>query len=238
MQIEIWSDVVCPWCYIGTSRLETALSGFEHRDDVEIVYRSFQLDPSAPQVPDGTVVEMLARKYAGGDTDAARQMIAQTESVAAEEGLVFNHGAAPHVNTADAHRLLQLALDEAGPETQRALKRELLAAYFTRAENVADHTLLRALAGKVGLDAGRVASVLASSEYAAEVERDGRDATALGATGVPFFVIDRRYGVAGAQPADVFGQVLDRAWAESHPLLDVVTGSGDAEECGPDGCPI
>ncbi len=242
MQIEIWSDVVCPWCYIGTSRLETALAGFEHRDDVEVVYRSFQLDPSAPQVPDGTVVEMLARKYAGGDVGSARQMIAQTEAVAAEEGLVFDHGAAPHVSTVDAHRLLQLALDEAGPQVQRTLKRELLAAYFTRAENVADHALLQALAEKVGLDADRVAAVLAGSEYAAEVERDGRDAAALGATGVPFFVIDRRYGVAGAQPAEVFGQVLDRAWAESHPLLDVVAASGgaggDAQECGPDGCPI
>ena len=149
------------------------------------------------------------------------QMVARTEAVAAEEGLVFDHGSAPHVSTVDAHRLLQLALDEAGPQTQRALKRELLAAYFTRAENVADHALLAALAEKVGLDTDRVAAVLAGSEYAAEVERDSRDATALGATGVPFFVIDRRYGVAGAQPAEVFGQVLDRAWAESHPVLDV-----------------
>ncbi len=239
MQIEIWSDVVCPWCYIGTSRLETALAGFEHRDDVEVVYRSFQLDPSAPQVPDGTVVEMLARKYAGGDVDSAREMVARTEGVAAEEGLVFNHGAAPHVNTTDAHRLLHLALDEAGAETQRALKRELLAAYFTRAENVADHALLQALAENVGLAPDRVAAVLASDEYATDVERDSRDATALGATGVPFFVVDRRYGVAGAQPAEVFGQVLDRAWADSHPAIDLVAGGGGAAaECGPDGCPI
>ncbi len=213
MQIEIWSDVVCPWCYIGTSRLETALAGFEHRDDVEVVYRSFQLDPSAPQVPDGTVVEMLARKYAGGDVDAAQQMIARTEAVAAEEGLVFHHGAAPHVSTADAHRVLQLALAEAGPETQRALKHELLAAYFTRAENVGDHALLQTLAEKVGLDPERVAAVLAGDEYAAEVERDTRDAAAMGANGVPFFVLDRRFAISGAQPVELFTQALEQTLA-------------------------
>jgi predicted DsbA family dithiol-disulfide isomerase len=217
MEIEIWSDVVCPWCYIGTVRLERALAAFEHRDEVQVVYRSFQLDPSAPAVPEGTVVEMLAHKYAGGDVAAARQMIERTDAVAAEEGLQFHHADAPHVRTTDAHRLLHLALDESGPETQRALKRSLLAAYFTRAENVADPEVLRAAAIGVGLDAGRVEEVLAGDQYADAVQRDVEEARALGANGVPFFVLDRRFGVSGAQPVEVFTQALDQAWSDSHP---------------------
>jgi predicted DsbA family dithiol-disulfide isomerase len=217
MEIEIWSDVVCPWCYIGTRRLERALGDFAHADEVEVVYRSFELDPSAPAVADGTVVEMLARKYAGGDVAAAREMVARTDSIAAEEGLEFHHADAPHVRTTDAHRLLHLALDESGPETQRALKLELLAAYFTRAENVADPEVLRAAAARVGLDAGRVEAVLAGDEYADAVQRDVEEARALGANGVPFFVLDRRFGISGAQPVEVFTQALDQAWAAERP---------------------
>jgi predicted DsbA family dithiol-disulfide isomerase len=246
MEIEIWSDVVCPWCYIGTRRLERALAGFAHRDEVEVVYRSFQLDPGAPAVADGTVVEMLAKKYAGGDVAAAREMIARTDSIAAEEGLEFRHADAPHVRTVDAHRLLHLALEESGPETQRALELELLAAYFTRAENVADPEVLRTAAAAVGLDAGRVEQVLAGDEYVDAVQRDGEEARALGATGVPFFVLDRRFGVSGGQPADLFRQALEEAWrTRPQPLkLPTVPGLGpddigtSGEICGPDGCAV
>jgi predicted DsbA family dithiol-disulfide isomerase len=213
MEIEIWSDVVCPWCYIGSKRLERALAGFAHRDEVEVVYRSFQLDPTAPAVAQETVVQMLAQKYAGGDVASARQMIEGTDAVAAEEGLEFHHADAPHVRTLDAHRLLHLALEESGPAVQRALKLELLAAYFTRAENVADPEVLRAAARQVGLDAERVEEVLVGDEYADAVQRDAEEAGALGATGVPFFVLDRRLAVSGAQPAEVFTQALEQAWA-------------------------
>jgi predicted DsbA family dithiol-disulfide isomerase len=214
VRIEIWSDVVCPWCYIGKRRLETALDRSGHRDDVEIVYRSFQLDPASPRVPEESVVEHLGAKYGGG-ADAGRRMVEQVEAVAAEEGLLFRLGEAKRVNTVDAHRLLHLALAEGGPALQYSLKEELLAAYFLQAENVADHDLLRRTAGKVGLDAARVEQVLGSDEYADAVEADIREAASLGATGVPFFVIDRKYGVSGAQPADTFVQVLQRAWSES-----------------------
>ena len=159
MRIEIWSDVVCPWCYIGKRRLETALAGFEHRDDVEVVYRSFQLDPSAPNVPVQTVAESLGQKYGGGP-EAGQQMVDRVEAVAAEEGLLFRLGEAQRVGTVDAHRLLHLALELGGPSLQSALKEELLAAYFLRAENVADHDLLRRTAEKVGLAANRVEEVL------------------------------------------------------------------------------
>ena len=265
MRIEIWSDVVCPWCYIGKRRFESALgrvstgldhrsegpegvlgrvsagldhrsegpegavgrvsTGLDHRDEVEVVYRSFQLDPAAPRVPDQTVAEHLGSKYGGG-ADAGRQMVDRVEAVAAEEGLVFRLGEAQRANTADAHRLLHLALEDGGPALQGALEEELLAAYFLRAENVADHATLRRTAAGVGLDASHVERVLASQEYADAVERDIRDAAALGATGVPFFVVDRKYGISGAQPVDLFVQVLERARAEGHRGLSACADRG------------
>ncbi|ROR92216.1 DsbA family oxidoreductase [Nocardioides aurantiacus] len=234
MRIEIWSDVVCPWCYVGKRRLETALAAFEHADDVELVYRSFQLDPAAPLVPTETVAASLGRKYGGGPA-AGQKMVDQMEAVAAEEGLLFRLGEAQHVGTVDAHRLLHLALED-GPTTQVALKEELLAAYFVRAENVADHDVLRAAAATVGLDTARVEEVLGSREYADAMEADIRQAAAYGATGVPFFVVDGRYGIAGAQPAETFTQVLTQAWDDTHPRLQTVGGTDEA--CGPDGCAI
>jgi predicted DsbA family dithiol-disulfide isomerase len=229
MRIEIWSDVVCPWCYIGKRRLESALAEFPHRDEVEIVWRSFQLDLSAPTTPTETVAEHLGGKYGGGAA-GGQQMIDRVEAVAAEEGLVFRLGQAQRVGTIDAHRLLHAAGEKRGE-----LKEALLHAYFIEAQNVADHETLTRIAAEVGLDEIAVKSVLTSDEYADEVEADIRQAAAYGATGVPFFVIDGRYGISGAQPADTFRQTLDRAWAETHPSLEIV---GGADACGPDGCPI
>jgi predicted DsbA family dithiol-disulfide isomerase len=243
VKIEIWSDVVCPWCYIGKRRLETALESFlerhrGHADEVEIVWRSFQLDPSAPQEPVETVAEALGRKYGGGP-DAGRQMVDRVEAVAAELGMIWRHHQSLRVNTVDAHRVLHLALETGGPELQGRLKEALLSAYFIDTANVADHDTLQQIAGSVGLDEIRVKEVLSGTEYADAVEADVREAVSLGASGVPFYVVDRTYGVAGAQPSEVFLQVLERAWAESHPTLDLVGGpAGGADACGPDGCAI
>ena len=233
VHIEIWSDVVCPWCYIGKRRLERALESFPH--PVDIVYRSFELDPSAPTEPTETVVEHLGAKYGGGAA-AGQQMVDRVEAVAAEEGLIFRLAEAQRGNTVDAHRLLHLALAES-PEVQARLKEELLAAYFLRAENVADHQVLLRAAASVGIDETAATEVLAGDTYADAVEADIREAAALGATGVPFFVVDRKYGVSGAQPVEVFTQVLERAWADAHPALDVV-GGADGDACGPDGCAV
>ena len=231
MRIEIWSDVVCPWCYIGKRRLEQALEAFPHRDEVEVVYRSFELDPSAPQVATETTVEALARKW-GTDVPGARQAMARGDEVAAEEGLHFKHHDAPRARTVDAHRLLHLALD-AG--RQADLKEALMAAYFTRGESMGDHEVLRKAAVDAGLDPARVDEVLASNEYADAVQADIDQARAFGANGVPFYVVDRKYGISGAQARDVFTQVLERAWEESRPKLDLLDG---ADACGPDGCAI
>lgn len=234
MRIEIWSDVVCPWCYIGKRRLEKALAAFGHETEIEVVWRSFQLDPSAPAVPVETVAESLGRRYGGGP-EAGKQMIDRVEAVAAEEGLLFRHHQSLRVNTVDAHRVLHLALESGGPELQGRLKEALLSAYFVETENVADHDTLQRIAVGVGLDEVRVKEVLGGTEYAGAVETDIREAAALGATGVPFYVVDRKYGVSGAQASEVFTQVLERAWTDAHPKLDLV---GGAEACGPDGCAI
>ncbi|WP_432478888.1 DsbA family oxidoreductase [Nocardioides sp. GXQ0305] len=234
MQIEIWSDVVCPWCYIGKRRLESALAGFEHADEVEIVWRSFQLDPDAPREATETIATHLGRKYGGGP-EAGRQMIDRVTGIAAGEGLAFDYHDAQRASTVDAHRLLHLALAEGGPALQGELKERLLDAYFVDARNPADRAVLSEAAVAVGLREERVAAVLDSDEYADEVAADAAQAAAYGATGVPFFVVDRRYGVSGAQPSELFGELLERAWADSHPLVQVV-GGDDAEACGPDGC--
>ena len=229
MRIEIWSDVVCPWCYIGKRRLESALEEFPH--EVEILWRSYQLDPGAPAVPTETVAESLGRKYGGG-AEAGRAMIDRVEAVAAEEGLLFRHHESLRANTTDAHRLLHLAHAEG---LQGDLKEALLDAYFVQTQNVADHGTLRKIASGVGLDAQRVDDVLGSEEYLDEVWADISRAQAYGATGVPFFVVDGKYGVSGAQPTEVFAQVLERAWGESHPTLEVIGGD---DACGPDGCAV
>lgn len=237
MRIEIWSDVVCPWCYIGKRRLEAALAAFAHADDVEVIYRSFELDPTAPVVGRETIVEALGRKYGGGAANASR-MMSRVEEIAAGEGLAFDYAHATHTSTIDAHRLLHFARAEAGLAAQHALKEALLAAYFTRGESMGDQDVLRNVASSTGLDPVRVDEVLGSRAYADEVAEDIATARAYGATGVPFFVIDRQYGIAGAQPTEVFAQVLERAWADAHPALTLVGSATAGEVCGPDGCDV
>ena len=233
MRIDVWSDVVCPWCYIGKRRLEKALADFPGAGQVEVIWRSYQLDPAAPAVPSEKTVESLAKKY-GRSIAEAQRMMDHVEAVAAEEGLCFRLSDTLRVNTVDAHRLLHLALAEGGRELQSALKEALLSAYFVEVRNVADHGTLTEIATGGGLDRSTVREVLASSTYEGEVRADVARARAFGATGVPFFVVDQKYGVSGAQPVEVFSQVLERAFAESRPALTMVDADGEA--CGPDGC--
>jgi predicted DsbA family dithiol-disulfide isomerase len=209
--IDIWSDVVCPWCYLGKRRLETALAGFEHADEVEVVWHSFQLDPSAPTAPTETATQMLQRRY-GMSADQAAQAQAQVIGLAEAEGMTWEHERSLHLNTRAAHRLLHLAREQG---LQAELEEALMHAYFGEARDIADATVLASIATGVGLDGERVAQVLASDEYDGAVDADIAQAAAYGAYGVPFYVVDKRYGVSGAQPVEAFAQVLDRAWAES-----------------------
>jgi predicted DsbA family dithiol-disulfide isomerase len=233
VRIDIWSDIACPWCYIGKRRLETALAEFAHAADVEVVYRSFQLDPSAPTEVTETAQEMLASKYGVSRAEAA-QMQARVSELAAAEGMAWQHDKTVHANTFDAHRLLHLARETG---RQGALKEALMHANFVEARNIADHAVLREIAVGAGLPADRVDLVLAGEEFAADVRADIEQARAYGATGVPFFVVDQKYGVSGAQPTELFSQLLERAWDESHPSVELVGGPADGA-CGPDGCAI
>ena len=233
MRIDVWSDVVCPWCYIGKRRLERALADLPFAGDVEVVYRSFELDPDAPKDAVEPVADVLARKYGGGP-DRIRAMMAQVTEVAATEGLEYHLDRTLRGNTVDAHRLLHLALAEGGPVLQGELKEALMAAYFTRTENIADADVLRKVSTDVGLDPARVDAVLTSDAYAEEVRADVAQAQAFGVGGVPFFVVDRTYAVSGAQPVEVLAGAIRRAWDEGRRGLTVL-GSGD-DACGPDGC--
>jgi predicted DsbA family dithiol-disulfide isomerase len=211
VKVEIWSDVVCPWCYIGKRRFERGLAAFEHRDDVQVVWRSFELDPRAPKSSEEDPAERLARKY-GMSVEEARAAQARVAGLAAEEGLAYRLDLARPANTFDAHRLLHLAAERG---VQGAAEERLFAAHFTEGRPLGDPETLVALAAEAGVDEAEAREVLGGDAYAEAVAADEREATELGITGVPFFVIDRRYGISGAQPAELIQRALDQAWSES-----------------------
>ena len=235
MEVHIWSDVVCPWCYIGKRRFEAALTAFPHRDQIQLTWRSFQLDPSAPPSPEhpGRYVDHLARKY-GTTTDQAQLMIDRVTSAAAEEGLDFRFDIARRGNTFDAHRLLHFALHKG---VQDSLKEQLDHATFTAGLPVSQHQALTDLAVGLGLDEIEVKEVLTSDAYADAVRTDEAQARAFGISAVPFFVIDNKYGIAGAQPPEVIGAALDRAWSERSPLTMLDHGSV-ADTCDDGSCDV
>jgi predicted DsbA family dithiol-disulfide isomerase len=208
MKVEIWSDIVCPWCAIGRKRFFAALERFEHADAVEVRVRSFELDPNAPLAPEGTAAERLAAKY-GTSLEQARAMHANVTALAAEEGLAFDYDRARPGNTFDAHRLLQLAWERG---VQPALKDRLMRAYFEEGEPISDPETLVRLGAEAGLDPDEARAALAGDAYAAEVREDEATARGFGITGVPFFVFDRRLGVSGAQSPDVLLSALRQAW--------------------------
>jgi len=234
MQVEIWSDVVCPWCAIGKRRFEKALAQFAHRDDVEVRWRSFELDPGAPQEREGDLVEHLSSKY-GISVEQAEKAHAQMTQTAAVEGWDFHFEHAKGGNTFDAHRLLHLAAERG---VQDAVKERLFAAYFVEGERIGDAETLVRLVAEAGLDEAEAREVLSGDRYADEVRGDERQATAYGITGVPFYVVDQKYGVSGAQPAQALLEVLDTAWAEAHPLQVLTPAGGPGEACADGSCAV
>ena len=228
MQVEIWSDIACPWCYVGTRRFEAALAEFEHRDEVTVTWRSFELDPTAPAEREGDRAEHLARKY-GSTVEHARAMQDHMTGVAAEEGLDFRFDIARSGNTFDGHRILHLAAEHG---LQDAMKDRIMRAYLGEGELISDHATLTRLALEVRLPEDEVRETLATDRFAQEVREDEHTAGSLGITAVPFFVIDRAYGTSGAQSPELLGELLRRGW-EARPKLTVVSGG---EACGPDGC--
>jgi predicted DsbA family dithiol-disulfide isomerase len=243
MRVEIWSDVACPWCYIGKARFEKGLAEFEHKDEIEVVYRSFELDPSLPEDKTEPVLGMLAAKY-GMSPAQARQAEQRVADNAQSEGLGYVVEGRDSGNTFTIHRLLHFA-------KAKGVQNELIdltyQANFAEERSVFGRERLLELAVEAGLDKDEAAGVLDDPQaYAAQVRQDEHEAQQLGANSVPFFVLDRRYGVSGGQPAQVFTQALEEAWrSRPQPLkLPSVPGLGPDEigvsgdVCGPDGCAV
>ncbi|MFD7449037.1 DsbA family oxidoreductase [Kitasatospora sp. NPDC059827] len=235
MRVEIWSDINCPWCYIGKARFEKALAAFPHRDEVEVVHRSFELDPNAPSAA-RPLIPLLAAKY-GLSLEQAEAAEARIAENARGEGLPYLDEGRDAANSFDMHRLLHFAAEHG---RQAELLDALYRANFAEERSAFDPGRLVELAVGAGLDGGAAAAVLADPEaYAEAVHEDEATASAMGATGVPFFVLDRRLGVSGAQPAETFAMALEQAWESRVPAPLVQVGApGDAEACGPDGCEL
>jgi predicted DsbA family dithiol-disulfide isomerase len=228
VEIEIWSDIACPWCYVGKRRFEAALAQFDHRDQVNVTWRSFELDPGAPAEREGDRAEHLARKY-GMSVERAREAGQEMTETAAGEGLDFRLDVSRGGNTFDGHRLVHLA---AAHDLQDAMKERLLRAYFSEGELISDHETLQRLGVEVGLPADEIAEMLAGDRFADEVREDEKTAGDFGISAVPTFVVDRAMGASGAHPPEALLGLLQQGWAARKPV-PVVTG-GDA--CGIDGC--
>ncbi|MBL7983915.1 MAG: DsbA family oxidoreductase [Flavobacteriales bacterium] len=208
LTIEVWSDVVCPFCYIGKRELEHALERFAHRDSVRVVWKSFELDPEAPARAEQDTYGMLSERY-GMTREQARERVESVVQRAATVGLTYHFDRVIVGHSFDAHRLLQYAKSKGKGD---GMKERLFKAYFTEGRHLADRATLVALATEVGLDAKEVDALLSTAAFTEAVRADEAEAAGLGISGVPFFVFDRRLAVSGAQAAEVFLQALQQAW--------------------------
>jgi len=232
MKVEIWSDVMCPFCYIGKRRFEDALQKTGHADDIEIEWKSFQLNPDMKTDPTINIDQYLA-DIKGFSLDHAKELNAHVTQMAAEAGLTYNFDRSVVANSFNAHRFSHLAKKHGlGDKAEE----QLFKAYFTDGKNIDDNATLIELGVAIGLDAQEIKQTLESNAYADEVKHDVAEAQYLGIRGVPFFVMDRKYGVSGAQAVPVFEDTLNKAfteWQQENPKthLSVIEG----ESCGPDG---
>jgi len=208
VHVEIWSDIACPWCYVGKRRFEKALAGFEHRDRVEVIWRAFELDPGAPPERPGDYAGLLARKY-GRSPGEAQEMLDEMTAMGAGEGLELRFDRVRAGNTFDAHRLVHLGLVHG---RQDAVKERLMRAYLTEGELMSDHATLARLAAETGLPADETADMLAGDRFADDVRAEQELARGFGISAVPFFVVERTLGGAGAQPVEGFSELLSQAW--------------------------
>lgn len=230
--VEIWSDIVCPWCYIGEHRFETALEAFAHRDDVEIIHRSFQLDPSTPRDSKERTLDMLSNKY-GVSMAEATAMERRVSSLAQADGLPMRSDRYT-ANTFDAHRLVHFATEYG---KQDEMMKVLFAGHFANQKLLGEHETLVELAVEVGLDADATRQMLASDAYVEAVQADLQRAAMFGIRGVPFFVLNEQFGVSGGQAKEVFAQALEQAWTAANPLKMVSTADNDAS-CEDGSCAV
>ena len=210
MKVEIWSDVMCPFCYIGKRKFEKALSQFENKNEIEIEWKSFQLDPTMENQPNKTINEYLAERK-GMSIERAKQLNEQVSQMAAAEGLEYHLAKAVVANSFDAHQFVQFAKAKAkGDEAEEAL----LKAYFTDSKNISSHDLLVELTTEIGLDKEELKRALQQNEFADKVKQDIYEASQIGVTGVPFFVFNNKYAISGAQPSETFLQALHHSFNE------------------------
>lgn len=226
MKVEIWSDVMCPFCYIGKRKFEAALAQFEHREKVEVIWKSFQLQPDLVTDPTKNTLEHLAENK-GWSMEQTRQITANVVNMAAEVGLHYNFDKAVVANSFDAHRLSHFAKSKGkGNEFEEVLFR----AYFIEGKNTADHETLAQLAESVGINKQEALDVLASDAYADDVRNDIYESQQVGVRGVPHFVLGDKYAISGAQPSELFLQALNQTWREVE-KVDYLSGA----VCKPDG---
>lgn len=233
MKVEVWSDIMCPFCYIGKRHYEAALKQLGDTTDIELEWKSFQLDPSIPKGEKlGTVYQYLAERK-GLSEDQAREMTGNVAGMASQAGLELDFEHAVVANSFDAHRLVHLAQAH---KLGNTVKEKLFRAHFNEGRDIADPTVLIQIGIEIGLAAAEVEDVLRSNQYADEVERDIREARLIGVTGVPLFVFDRKYAISGAQPVAVFRQKLGKSiaeWRAEHPVIKLDVSEGPS--CGADG---
>ncbi|WP_079477997.1 DsbA family oxidoreductase [Halobacillus salinus] len=235
MKIEVWSDFVCPFCYIGKARLENALESFPQKDQVELVFKSFELDPQAEKNTGQNIHEKLAAKY-GRSLDEARGMTANMTEQAKMEGLDFRFDDLVPTNTFDAHRVAKLGESKGIGLT---VAQRFFQAVFTDGEDVGDHDTLIRLATEAGLDESDVKETLESDAFTEQVRSEQGEAYQIGVQGVPFFVINRKYAISGAQPKETFTQALEKAFEEEKatPQFETFSQNEDAA-CTEDGCEV
>ncbi|MDO8210492.1 DsbA family oxidoreductase [Conexibacter sp. CPCC 206217] len=210
MELELWIDVVCPWCYLGKRRLEAALEQFDARDEVTLVQRSFELDPSAPRIIEGTLAELIASKY-GSTVEEAKARQAQLVELGREDGIDFRFDIARGGNTFDAHRLIHLAREQG---VAQGVVERLMLGYFTEGLAIGDPAALANAVAEAGITQPEAHELLDSDRFTDEVRAEEQLGARLGIRGVPFLVLDGRYGVSGAQPVEAYLQALQHAWGE------------------------
>ncbi len=235
MLVEIWSDIVCPWCYIGKRRFEAALSQFEHADEVEVRWRSFELNPGASQRSSRTMAEAIALKYGTSVEEASRRLIS-LDRLAAHDGLHYDLAKTQGGNTFAAHRLLHFAYEK-DSATAAALKEALLHAYFEELKPIGERETLLEAAQLVGIDRDEANEVLSSDRYGEDVRRDEAEANALGCAGVPFFVFDRTFSVPGAQDPETLLLTMRRVWERGR-SLETAPASAGGSKCTDESCGI
>lgn len=236
MKIEVWSDIVCPFCYMGKTKLDKALADFPHKDDVEVEFKSYQLDPDTPLYDGQDFYESMGVKFGGAEK--SKQMMAGIAEQAKSEGLEFNFDTMKATNTFDAHRITKFAKAH-GKDNE--ISEKLFYANFTESKDIGDHEVLADIAADVGLDRDEALAALKDkTKYADEVKADIQQAGKIGVTGVPYFIINQKYAISGAQPVEAFAGALQKVWEEENPkpVFEDLSSGDDDLTCADDSCAV